>query len=129
MKLHFFALDFYVRFFFEGSSVCLTNWEGRQSCVARYFHEPTTEEEIVNIINQAQSNHEKVRVVGAGKWCVFSVCVCLVCVCVMITLRLYATSKHILSNCWVNDYRFSHFNFRAFLERYHVDKRSSHFVG
>jgi FAD/FMN-containing dehydrogenase len=50
----------------EGNAVYLTNWEGRQSCLARYFHEPTTEEEIIEIVNKARESHEKIRVVGAG---------------------------------------------------------------
>jgi FAD-linked oxidoreductase len=49
-----------------GSAVRLTNWEGRHCCLARYFHEPTTEAEIIEIINTARDNYEKVRVVGAG---------------------------------------------------------------
>lgn len=42
------------------------NWAGNFSCVAENYYEPETENELREIISQANKRNKKVRVVGAG---------------------------------------------------------------
>ncbi|KAL6073147.1 D-arabinono-1,4-lactone oxidase [Balamuthia mandrillaris] len=42
------------------------NWAETHSCVPRYFHTPSTELELKEIIHRAREEGEKVKVVGAG---------------------------------------------------------------
>jgi FAD/FMN-containing dehydrogenase len=49
-----------------GKSAQFSNWEGRNTCLVRSYHNPTTKEEVQQILKEAYEKHEKVRVVGAG---------------------------------------------------------------
>lgn len=43
-----------------------TNWAGNQSCIAKNYFEPETEEQISELILLASGNGKKIRVVGSG---------------------------------------------------------------
>lgn len=42
------------------------NWADVETCKPKYYHEPTSIEEIIEIVKYAKKNNQRIRVIGSG---------------------------------------------------------------
>jgi L-gulonolactone oxidase len=50
----------------ESSQKTFTNWAKIHSCTPKYYHQPSTEHEIIHVMQTALKSNEKIKVVGIG---------------------------------------------------------------